>query len=157
MVKYQGASAGVSEIIMIIAFIAGLIIVFYVLAKKEIGNLGKGLSDSVKGLIPDISFPDISFPDPTKLLGKKPMTEAERLEVLSHRLGGEHDTPLSGEALKRFQAWDVDMYTNRTLEEAVIANPTFFGYGQVEGESGSRAVTTEEAKQLLSGWTNIWK
>ncbi len=48
--SYRGAGgeAKSSEIIMIIAFIAGLIIVVYVLAKKEIGNLGKGLVDIFK-------------------------------------------------------------------------------------------------------------
>ena len=53
--KYKGASGNAKEIIMIVAFGAGLIVVFYMLAKREaesaLSGAGKAVSDAVTGAV----------------------------------------------------------------------------------------------------------
>lgn len=55
MVSYRGASADGKEIIMVLIFGAGVLIIFYMLIKKEIsglfGDAGKGIYDTINNSI----------------------------------------------------------------------------------------------------------
>lgn len=63
--KYKGASGSANEIIMILAFGAGLIVVFYVLAKREaenaLGAAGKAVKDAVDGAVAVVTSPVTAY------------------------------------------------------------------------------------------------
>lgn len=51
MVSYRGASGSAKEIILILAFIAGLVVVFYMLAKREAANAAGAVGAAVAGAV----------------------------------------------------------------------------------------------------------
>ncbi len=155
-----GASASGKEIILILSFIAGLIIVFYILIKKEVSNIGGGIVDDLKtagksvvdtinnGINTALGY----IPDPAKLMPKAPLTE----EQLIH-WKGDINEPLLIDVYGVGANWQPSdslaydpetgsPFSDRTMQEAIAANPSLVGGVQYEGSP----VTQAETEEILS-------
>lgn len=62
MASYRGASASGNEIIMIIAFAAGLVVVFYILAKREAESAISGAGKAISDIVHEVSDTVMSVP-----------------------------------------------------------------------------------------------
>lgn len=85
---YKGArvkSSG-NDIIMILAFVAGLIIVFYVLAKREVGNLAGDAADSLSGAVSGAVNAVTAIP--SQISGAIQARELSQEQVIAQAAGG---------------------------------------------------------------------
>ena len=162
---YNGASVKSSgqDIILILAFVAGLIVVFYWLIKQETGNLIGGAADAVTKTAKDIT--DIFTGGASKLA-------AIPGDVAVQWFGGQEgkDTSTYGQT-----AWidyegsqrvrdilypDLNIpiealpwiaIPQRTLEEVAAASPAVYGTPNAP-DSGVNAVTQSDLDAIAARW-----